>query len=72
MLLAATGRDRMAGAVLNDVGPEIDAGGLARIRTYVGKAILAPDLDARRARGSAEGNAGCLSGLRHRGLSTCN
>ena len=37
MLLAGTARARMAGALLNDVGPEIDPAGLARIRGYVGK-----------------------------------
>ncbi|WP_326524145.1 alpha/beta fold hydrolase [Sphingomonas sp.] len=37
MLLASVGRDRIAGALLNDVGPEIDAAGLSRIRGYVGK-----------------------------------
>ena len=36
-LLAGTGRERIAGALLNDVGPEIDPAGLARIRGYVGK-----------------------------------
>ncbi len=37
MLLASTHPERIAGAALNDVGPELDPAGLARIRTYVGK-----------------------------------
>jgi pimeloyl-ACP methyl ester carboxylesterase len=37
MLLSATGRDRVAGALLNDVGPVLEPAGIARIRTYVGK-----------------------------------
>jgi pimeloyl-ACP methyl ester carboxylesterase len=37
MVLAATARGRLAGAVLNDIGPEIEAAGLARIRGYVGR-----------------------------------
>jgi pimeloyl-ACP methyl ester carboxylesterase len=42
MLLAATGAERLAGVVLNDVGPELDPKGLARIRTYVGKSSWYP------------------------------
>ncbi|MCW3849318.1 alpha/beta hydrolase [Sphingomonas sp. LB-2] len=54
MLIAATDRERLAGAVLNDVGPEIDPGGLARIRTYVGKAVQHPTwMHAARALGEA-------------------
>ena len=37
MLLAATMPQRIAGALLNDVGPEITPEGLERIRSYVGQ-----------------------------------
>lgn len=37
MLLAASKPDRIEGAVLNDIGPEIEAKGLARIGGYVGQ-----------------------------------
>jgi pimeloyl-ACP methyl ester carboxylesterase len=37
MLLALQAPERLAGVVLNDVGPEIEAAGLARIRGYVGQ-----------------------------------
>lgn len=37
MILAAIGPQRIAGAVLNDVGPVIDEAGLERIRGYVGQ-----------------------------------
>lgn len=37
MLMAALDEDRIAATILNDVGPELEEGGLARIRTYVGK-----------------------------------
>jgi pimeloyl-ACP methyl ester carboxylesterase len=37
MLLAMSGRDRVAGALLNDVGPVIAPAGLERIRSYVGR-----------------------------------
>lgn len=36
MLLAQRMPERIAGAVLNDVGPEIEQAGLARVRTHVG------------------------------------
>lgn len=37
MALAATHRDRLAGVMLNDIGPEIAPEGLARIRDYLGR-----------------------------------
>lgn len=37
MLLATTNSHRLAGALLNDVGPDLDAKGLERIKTYVGR-----------------------------------
>lgn len=36
MLMAASLPDRIVGAVLNDVGPELEAAGLERIRDYIG------------------------------------
>lgn len=56
MLLASTDRERIAGVLLNDIGPDIDPKGLARIRGYVGKATSYPTwLHA--ARALEEGNA---------------
>lgn len=37
MIMAATRPDRVLGAVLNDIGPEVDPAGIARIQSYVGK-----------------------------------
>jgi pimeloyl-ACP methyl ester carboxylesterase len=37
MLLAMTAPERIAVVVLNDIGPEVEAAGLARIRDYVGQ-----------------------------------
>ena len=37
MLLAVTAPGRIAGAVLNDIGPDVEPTGLARIRDYVGQ-----------------------------------
>lgn len=37
MLLARGEVDRMAGVILNDIGPDIEPDGLARIRDYVGQ-----------------------------------
>ncbi|KQU55868.1 alpha/beta hydrolase [Sphingomonas sp. Leaf339] len=42
MLLAGPARGRLAGALLNDIGPEIESAGLHRIRGYVGKGSSCP------------------------------
>jgi pimeloyl-ACP methyl ester carboxylesterase len=37
MLIAEAERDKIKGVVLNDVGPELEAAGIARIRSYIGR-----------------------------------
>jgi pimeloyl-ACP methyl ester carboxylesterase len=37
MLLALAGKERIAGALLNDVGPELEQNGIEHIRSYVGR-----------------------------------
>jgi pimeloyl-ACP methyl ester carboxylesterase len=56
MLLSVANRDRIAAVLLNDVGPELDPSGLARIRSYVGRASWHPTW-MHAARGVAESNA---------------
>jgi pimeloyl-ACP methyl ester carboxylesterase len=46
MLMAATARDRIAGLMLNDIGPVIEVDGLKRIAGYVGKTVRFPSWDA--------------------------
>ncbi|TCP37334.1 alpha/beta hydrolase [Sphingomonas sp. BK235] len=61
MLLAGMLPGRIAGALLNDIGPAIEPGGLARIRGYVGKPSNYPTwLHA--ARGLQESNADAYPG----------
>lgn len=45
MLIAATQPQRIAAAILNDVGPELDQSGIDRIRNYVGKPVRFRDWD---------------------------
>ena len=45
MIVAGFAPQRIAGAVLNDVGPELDRRGLDRIKSYVGKPLLFRDWD---------------------------
>ncbi|MBW6532029.1 alpha/beta fold hydrolase [Sphingomonas citri] len=63
MLLAGMLPGRIAGALLNDIGPAVEPGGLARIRGYVGKPSVYPTwLHA--ARGLQEANADVYPGWR--------
>jgi len=43
MVVAIMGAQRIAGALLNDVGPELDTSGIDRIMSYVGKPVLFAD-----------------------------
>lgn len=56
LLLAGAARETIVGAVLNDVGPDVDPAGLARIRGYVGKSSSWPTW-MHAARAVAEANA---------------
>jgi pimeloyl-ACP methyl ester carboxylesterase len=46
MLIGAMEEERIAGALLNDIGPEVSPEGIARIRAYTGKAADWPDFAA--------------------------
>lgn len=53
MIMAATQPDRIAGVIMNDIGPQIEAAGLARIQGYVGPTQDAADWDEAAARCAA-------------------
>ena len=56
MLLASIEPERIAAALLNDIGPELETTGLDRIRAYVAKGVDFPDYAAA-AKGYSEGMA---------------
>lgn len=57
MLLAGAAHEQLVGALLNDVGPDIDPAGLARIRGYVGRSHTWPTwMHAARAVAEANGD----------------
>ncbi len=54
MMLAATGQSKLAGALLNDIGPMIERDGLDRIKGFVGRSVSWPTwVHAARALGEA-------------------
>lgn len=61
MLIAATHKEWLAGALLNDVGPVLDEAGIARIRSYVGVGQSHPTW-VHAARALAEANADVFPG----------
>ena len=58
MMIAATAPQRLAGALLNDIGPEVNPEGIERIRGYVGQARNFPTwMHAARALAESQGPA---------------
>jgi pimeloyl-ACP methyl ester carboxylesterase len=57
MLLAATDNERIAGALLNDIGPEIEQAGIERIGDYVGRGVRFDSWDAAAAAVAAQHQA---------------
>ncbi len=58
MIMAMTTPDRLAGAALNDIGPEVDPAGIERIRGYVGQGRSFPTwMHAARALEESQGHA---------------
>jgi pimeloyl-ACP methyl ester carboxylesterase len=45
MIVAIAAPERIAGVLLNDVGPELDLSGIDRIKSYVGKPVVFRDWD---------------------------
>lgn len=60
LVLAATAKDRLLGLCLNDIGPEIDRMGLARIKDYVGRRPAPKSLAA-----MAQALPGMMPGFAH-------
>jgi pimeloyl-ACP methyl ester carboxylesterase len=56
MIIAAMARHRVAAALLNDIGPELDPAGIKRIGDYVGRAVTFESWEAA-AVALAQGNA---------------
>ena len=58
MILAATNPGLLAGAVLNDIGPQLEAAGIERIRSYVGQGRSFPTwMHAARSLEESQGSA---------------
>jgi len=53
MIIAKFAPERIAGVLLNDIGPELDSSGIDRIKTYVGKPVVFHDWNDAAARISA-------------------
>ena len=64
MTVAALQPQRIAAAILNDIGPDIDRSGIERIRTYVGKDVRFADWDEA-ARAIAANNSGAFERYTH-------
>ena len=45
MIIATVAPERIAGVLLNDIGPELDLSGLQRIQSYLGKPVVYRDWD---------------------------
>lgn len=70
MLVATVAPQRIAGVLLNDIGPEIDMSGIDRIQTYVGKSVVFGDwadvaAELRRRHGDVHPSYGDAEWLRH-------
>jgi pimeloyl-ACP methyl ester carboxylesterase len=64
MIIAATAPQRIAGAILNDVGPDVDPEGIGRILTYVGKDLRFQSWDSA-AQAIASNQAGAFERYTH-------